>query len=152
MHCTVRKRSNYSRILFTDSASPSIFIIHRRFHTTYSCMSHVRCISFFFPSRGSEYLLLACAAEAFLKWKGTNWCKCEDVIGAVSATLSHPPLTQAMSDFPDYYAILSVTRTASTEEIRTAYKKESLRCAAAPLSSALLIVWCLILAVDQNSP
>jgi len=32
-----------------------------------------------------------------------------------------------MSDFPDYYAILGVSRTAATEEIRTAYKRESLR-------------------------
>lgn len=47
----------------------------------------------------------------------------------------HPPSSpsKAMSSFPDYYAILSVPRTATTEEIRTAYKKESLRYAATPL-------------------
>ncbi len=39
-----------------------------------------------------------------------------------------PPLPHAMaSTFPDYYAFLNVPQTATTEEIRTAYKKESLR-------------------------
>jgi len=32
-----------------------------------------------------------------------------------------------MSTFPDYYAILNVPKTATTDEIRQAYKKESLR-------------------------
>ncbi|KAJ7446396.1 DnaJ domain-containing protein [Mycena galericulata] len=32
-----------------------------------------------------------------------------------------------MSRFPDYYKLLNVTKSASHEEIRTAYKKESLR-------------------------
>jgi len=32
-----------------------------------------------------------------------------------------------MSQFPDYYAILSIPKTATAEEIRTAYKRESLR-------------------------
>ena len=32
-----------------------------------------------------------------------------------------------MSTFPDYYEILNVSPTASVDEIRTAYKKESLR-------------------------
>ncbi|KAI0094627.1 DnaJ domain-containing protein [Irpex rosettiformis] len=31
------------------------------------------------------------------------------------------------STFPDYYAFLHISQTATTEEIRTAYKKESLR-------------------------
>ena len=50
----------------------------------------------------------------------------EDVTGAVPAAPPHPPC-KAMSDFPDYYAILGIPRTATTEEIRTAYKRESLR-------------------------
>jgi len=32
-----------------------------------------------------------------------------------------------MSQFPDYYNVLNVDKTATTEEIRQAYKKESLR-------------------------
>ncbi|OJA18628.1 hypothetical protein AZE42_01770 [Rhizopogon vesiculosus] len=32
-----------------------------------------------------------------------------------------------MSSFPDYYALLNVQKTATTEEIRQAYKRESLR-------------------------
>ena len=52
-----------------------------------------------------------------------------------SSAQSQPPsYTTPMSDFPDYYAILSVPRTATTEEIRSAYKKESLRYAATLLS------------------
>ena len=32
------------------------------------------------------------------------------------------------SSFPDYYTILSVDVQATTEQIRQAYKRESLRC------------------------
>ena len=56
----------------------------------------------------------------------------EDVTGAVPAALPHPPCN-SMSDFPDYYAILGVPRTATTEEIRAAYKRESLRYVDTPL-------------------
>jgi curved DNA-binding protein CbpA len=32
-----------------------------------------------------------------------------------------------MSAFPDYYALLNIPKTATYDEIRTAYKKESLK-------------------------
>ena len=35
-----------------------------------------------------------------------------------------------MSSFPDYYALLNISKNASSDEIRTAYKKESLKCVA----------------------
>lgn len=36
-------------------------------------------------------------------------------------------LNQQMSQIPDYYKILNVPRTATYEEVRQAYKKESLK-------------------------
>jgi hypothetical protein len=42
---------------------------------------------------------------------------------------THP--NPVMSSFPDYYDLLHVPTTASTDEIRQAYKKESLRFALA---------------------
>lgn len=33
-----------------------------------------------------------------------------------------------MSTLPDYYAFLNVSPTATTDEIRQAYKRESLKC------------------------
>jgi len=41
-----------------------------------------------------------------------------------------------MSSFPDYYALLNVSKTATHEEIRTAYKRESLRTHPDRLSNA----------------
>ena len=61
----------------------------------------------------------------------------KDVIGAVSATLTLSSPCKAMSDFPDYYAILGIPRTATAEEIRSAYKRESLRYVAVPLPPSL---------------
>lgn len=52
------------------------------------------------------------------------------------------------STLPDYYALLSVPRTATTDEIRTAYRKESLRCVAL---ETLGLIW-LIYAVPQDAP
>lgn len=46
--------------------------------------------------------------------------------------LPHNPtcynMASTSSKFPEYYVLLGVERTASTEEIRSAYKRESLRC------------------------
>ena len=36
--------------------------------------------------------------------------------------------TTMASTFPDYYDLLNVAQTATQDEIRTAYKKESLKC------------------------
>ena len=38
-----------------------------------------------------------------------------------------PSTILPMSSFPDYYALLNVPKTATAEEIRQAYKRESLR-------------------------
>lgn len=41
---------------------------------------------------------------------------------------THGTTTTAMtSTFPDYYALLNVAQTATQDEIRTAYKRESLK-------------------------
>lgn len=37
------------------------------------------------------------------------------------------PCTPTMSAFPDYYSILGVQKAASSEEVRQAYRKESLK-------------------------
>ena len=40
-----------------------------------------------------------------------------------------PRVALTMSTFPDYYKLLNVPQNASIDDIRTAYKKESLKCA-----------------------
>ena len=45
-----------------------------------------------------------------------------------------------MSEFPDYYAILGIPKTATNEEIRIAYKRESLRYSA----HTLLLIICYV--------
>ena len=54
-----------------------------------------------------------------------------------------------MSTFPDYYSLLNVSHNASIDEIRTAYKKESLKCA-----SPIFLYSCLafISPQSQDSP
>ena len=44
------------------------------------------------------------------------------------------------STFPDYYAILNVAQTATVDEIRMAYKKESLRCVAQPFPAYVSLI------------
>lgn len=79
--------------------------------------------------------------------RGTTWRNGEDVIGAVRLPNTtpwptifslHPSFARVMSQFPDYYAILSIPKTATAEEIRSAYKRESLRYVVVPRP---LLVW-----------
>lgn len=60
-----------------------------------------------------------------------------------------PSFARDMSEFPDYYAILSIPRTATAEDVRSAYKRESLRYALepGPFDNAVS----LILAADQDT-
>lgn len=45
-----------------------------------------------------------------------------------------------MSRFPDYYKLLNVTKSATQDEIRTAYKKESLKYIARVVSLIALLI------------
>lgn len=102
-----------------------------------------------------EYALLPRATSAFLKWK----LGCGS--GIYVRNRRHrrsPPATpythldsspaRDMSQFPDYYAVLNIPKTATTEEIRTAYKKESLRYALVPPAAESPKARFLILAVN----
>lgn len=40
---------------------------------------------------------------------------------------AHPKFCTTMSQFPDYYKLLGIPQTATQEEIRQAYRKESLK-------------------------
>lgn len=110
----------------------------------------------FFSLQANRILWLACSADVFPEMevrRGTKWWK-PKTSSAQSLPPSCHPLSspcKAMSDFPDYYAILGITKTATTEEIRTAYKRESLRYAASPLPPVSLIQ-CLILAGIRTHP
>lgn len=98
----------------------------------------------FFSLQANRILWLACNVDVFPEMevrRGTKWWK-PKTSSAQSLPPSCHPLSspcKAMSDFPDYYAILGITKTATTEEIRTAYKKESLRYVASPLPPVSLI-------------
>lgn len=37
-----------------------------------------------------------------------------------------------MSQFPDYYKLLNIPKTATSDDIRQAYKRESLKCPSLP--------------------
>lgn len=38
----------------------------------------------------------------------------------------------AMAQFPDYYKLLNIPKTATSDDIRQAYKRESLKCPSLP--------------------
>jgi hypothetical protein len=63
----------------------------------------------------------------------------------------NPSFAREMSEFPDYYAILGISKTSTTEEVRSAYKRESLRCAVATAYHAFDSRMSLILAANQDS-
>ena len=126
------------------------YLIHPHFYPIYRRVHHVSYILFVFSLDKSNFCRLPAARGCFPEMEGTRWWEC-DTSEAQSQPPSLLPLAKAMSNFPDYYAVLGVSKAATTEEIRTAYKKESLRYAATSLFVPL-IVWYLILAVDQDSP
>ena len=46
---------------------------------------------------------------------------------ALAALLSVPSIAPTMSQFPDYYKLLNISRTATQDEVRQGYRKESLK-------------------------
>ena len=56
--------------------------------------------------------------------KRSHISKAGRTAGSPTATV---PIALTMTTFPDYYSLLNVSQTASIDEIRAAYKKESLK-------------------------
>jgi preprotein translocase subunit Sec63 len=49
-------------------------------------------------------------------------------------------MTANSSEFPDYYKLLNVPKTASQDDIRQAYKRESLKCMNSALRTDSLLI------------
>lgn len=146
-------RLNYSRILFTVSASPPLFFPPLFFMPLrlYGYMYNLSLYHCFFLVWQIEILSLCrnTCAQYKCRWFSRNGSESvgrrhRHLPPTRLPPLGHPllsllpSLVRDMSEFPDYYAILSIPRTATTEEVRSAYKRESLRYAAAPGSLIVL--------------